>query len=306
MGKRDLSIILVSQRSRGILEKRIPHSLLIAGGVVLFLLIGSGLFLFWSFISSVSQEAKLARVEKENSFLSSELGNVKSIIDSLESGLGKLVEKEDAIRAVFGLPEVGQEIRQLGVGGREYPEPLPSGALWGEDFEEIRSDIDELYRRIKFENESLEYIYEEVTDKKQLLDHTPSIRPCEGYLSRGFGMKPDPFTGWMQFHQGMDFAAPRGTPVHAPAHGKVVFTGWYGALGKVVKINHDHNYLTVFGHLNSIKVRKGQEVRRGQLIGGMGSTGYSTGPHLHYEVHYRGHATDPSRFIYSSRDLVLE
>jgi murein DD-endopeptidase MepM/ murein hydrolase activator NlpD len=306
MGKRDFSIILVPHRSSGILRKRIPHSLLVAGGVVLFLLIGSGLFFFWSFISSVSQEAKLARVEKENSFLSSELGNVKSIIDSLESRLGKLVEKEDAIRAVFGMPEVGQEIRQLGVGGGEYPEPLPAGALWGEDFEEIRADIDELHRRIKFENESLEYIYGEVTGKKELLDHTPSIRPCAGYMSRGFGMKPDPFTGWMHFHQGIDFAAPLGTPVYAPADGMVVFTGWGGALGKVVKINHDHNYLTVFGHLNSIKVRNGQEVRRGQLVGGIGSTGYSTGPHLHYEVHYRGHPTDPSRFIYSSRDLVME
>lgn len=306
MGKKGLSLIVIPHGSAWILRKRIPFSFLIIGGAVLFLLLASNIFLSWNFFDRASQEAKLARFERENSFLSSELGNVKSIIDSLESELGKLVEKEDAIRTVFGLPEVDQEIRQLGVGGREYREPLPLGALWGESFEEICSDIDELYRRIKFENESLEYIYEEVTNKKQLLDHTPSIRPCEGYLSRGFGMKPDPFTGWMQFHQGMDFAAPRGTPIYASAHGKVVFTGWCGALGKVVKIDHGYNYLTVYGHLNSIKVRKGQEVRRGQLIGGMGSTGYSTGPHLHYEVRYRGHPTDPSRFIYSSRDLVLE
>lgn len=306
MGKRDLSIILVSHHSRGILEKRIPYGLLAFGGVILFLFIVSSLFLFWSFFNRVSQEAELTKLETENSFLSSELGGVKSVIDSLESELGKLVEKENAIRTVFGLPEVDQEIRQLGVGGREYREPLPLGALWGESFEEICSDIDELYRRIKFENESLEYIYEEVTNKKQLLDHTPSIRPCEGYISRGFGMKRDPFTGWMQFHQGIDFAAPRGTPVYASAHGEVTFTGWCGALGKVVKIDHGYNYLTVFGHLYSINVRKGQQVRRGQLIGGMGSTGYSTGPHLHYEVRYRGHPTDPRRFIYSSRDLVLE
>jgi len=306
MGKRALSIILVSHRSRGILQKRIPYGLLALGGVILLFLLASNLLLTWNFFDRASQEAKLARFERENSFLSSELGNVKSIIDSLESELGKLVEKEDAIRTVFGLPEVDQEIRQLGVGGREYREPLPSGALWGENFEEIRSDIDELHRRIKFENESLEYIYGEVTSKKELLDHTPSIKPCEGYISRGFGMKRDPFTGWMQFHQGIDFAAPRGTPVYASAHGEVTFTGWYGALGKVVKIDHGYGYGTVFGHLNSIKVYKGQQVRRGQLIGGMGSTGYSTGPHLHYEVRYRGHPTDPGRFIYSSADLVME
>jgi len=306
MGKKGLSVIVVPDRSARILRKRIPYGLLVAGGVVLFLFVAWSLFLSWSFSGSVSEEAKLARLERENSFLCLELGHVKSVIDSLELELGKLVEKEDAIRAVFGLPEVDQQIRQLGVGGREHREPLPSGALWGERFEEIRSGIDEIYRRIKFENESLEYIYGEVTSRRELLDHTPSIKPCEGYISRGFGMKRDPFTGWMQFHQGIDLAAARGTPVYAPAHGKVVFTGWYGALGKVVKVDHGHGYRTIFGHLNSIKARKGQQVKRGQMIGGMGSTGYSTGPHLHYEVHYHGHPTNPTRFIYSSTELVLK
>jgi murein DD-endopeptidase MepM/ murein hydrolase activator NlpD len=306
MGTRRLSLILVPGRSGRILRREITYGLLILAGGVALLLFASNLFLWWSFAHRSSQEAKMAKLERENSFLSSELADFRLVIDSLGQEVGELVEREKAIRIVFDLPEVDQDIRQLGIGGRDHSQPLPLRSVWGESFEEVRSGIDRLYRQIRFENESLEYVYQQVTNRKDLLDHTPSIRPCEGYISRGFGMKPDPFTGWMQFHQGMDFAASRGTPVHATACGKVVFTGWSGALGKVVKVDHGFGYQTVFGHLDDVKAVRGQPVKRGQLIGNIGSTGYSTGPHLHYEVRYRGQPIDPRKFIYGTADLVME
>ncbi|MBS7671382.1 M23 family metallopeptidase [Croceicoccus gelatinilyticus] len=112
-----------------------------------------------------------------------------------------------------------------------------------------------------------------------------------------FGTRDDPFHGKKRAHKGMDLAAPTGTPVHATGNGVVTYAGWKGSYGLLVVIRHPSGYETRFAHLSKVDVGKGQSVRKGSMIGRIGSTGRSTGPHLHYEVRLNGKALDPSRFM---------
>jgi murein DD-endopeptidase MepM/ murein hydrolase activator NlpD len=126
---------------------------------------------------------------------------------------------------------------------------------------------------------------------------TPSIAPAMGLMTDGFGGRPDPVTGRHALHRGLDISARRGTPVIAPADGVVVFTGLSGGLGRTIRIAHGLGYTTVYGHLDTIRVEPGEEVRRGAKIGTLGNSGRSTGPHLHYEVHVDGEAVNPLYYI---------
>jgi murein DD-endopeptidase MepM/ murein hydrolase activator NlpD len=134
-------------------------------------------------------------------------------------------------------------------------------------------------------------------DQATLLSRTPSIWPVRGYLSSGFGRRADPFTDRNEFHPGIDVSAPRGTEVAAPADGVVLAVGVRGAYGKAIIIDHGHEVITRYGHLEGYNVRPGQRVRRGDVIGFVGSTGRSNAPHLHYEVWARDRAQNPIHYI---------
>ena len=134
-------------------------------------------------------------------------------------------------------------------------------------------------------------------DQHTLLASTPSVWPVRGYLSAGFGNRADPFTGQRDFHPGIDISTPIGTRVTAPADGLVVSCAEKGAYGNTIIIDHGFGIVTRYGHLSGFNVKPGQQVRRGDVIGFVGSTGRSTGPHLHYEVRIDGEAVNPLAYI---------
>jgi murein DD-endopeptidase MepM/ murein hydrolase activator NlpD len=126
---------------------------------------------------------------------------------------------------------------------------------------------------------------------------TPSIWPVKGWVTSGFGPRLSPFSGQPAMHRGVDISVPENTPVVAPANGVITLAGWDGGLGNAIKIDHGYGYQTVYGHLNKVLVRHGQRVKRGDLIGLVGSTGLSTGPHLHYQVSVNLAPTNPLRYV---------
>ena len=134
-------------------------------------------------------------------------------------------------------------------------------------------------------------------DQSVLLSSTPSIWPVRGYLSAGFGNRLDPFTGQRDFHPGIDISTPQGTKIHSPADGVVIAVGVKGAYGNAVTVDHGFGIMTRYGHMASFNVRPGQRIRRGDVIGFVGSTGRSTAPHLHYEVWVRDQAQNPIHYI---------
>jgi murein DD-endopeptidase MepM/ murein hydrolase activator NlpD len=127
----------------------------------------------------------------------------------------------------------------------------------------------------------------------------PYRKPFIGQVdfSSGFGIRSDPFLGRPAMHTGLDFRASTGDPVRATAYGKVIAAGWQGGYGKMVEIDHGNTLSTRYGHLSEINVKVGDIVRIGQVIGAVGSTGRSTGPHLHYETRIDGDAVDPQKFL---------
>ena len=128
---------------------------------------------------------------------------------------------------------------------------------------------------------------------------TPNLWPLDGgYISSDFGSRSNPFDGYSSdYHPGIDIAANYGTPIYASAAGYVQRAGWYGGYGKYIKISHDYGYATAYGHLSSIEISAGDYVSKGQIIGYVGSTGYSTGPHLHFEVLLYGEQVNPRRLM---------
>lgn len=121
--------------------------------------------------------------------------------------------------------------------------------------------------------------------------------PSDAYHTSGFGLRRDPFTKRPTQHQGIDYGGQRNTPIYATAPGTVVFVGRNGAYGKMVTIDHGHGFKTRYAHLNKTYVKRGQKIKKGEKIAGMGSTGRSTATHLHYEVHFQGRQYDPAKFL---------
>jgi murein DD-endopeptidase MepM/ murein hydrolase activator NlpD len=166
-----------------------------------------------------------------------------------------------------------------------------------------------LYNRVRHQEVSYKEIEGMIRNKEKLLASTPAIQPINNKdlnrLSSGFSYRIDPIYKTVKFHAGLDFSAPSGTPIYATAQGVVKTAGNLGnGYGNHVVINHGYQYTTLYGHMFRIKVRPGQTVKRGEVIGYVGNTGKSTGPHLHYEVMKGGKHLDPIYFFYN--DLTPE
>lgn len=127
--------------------------------------------------------------------------------------------------------------------------------------------------------------------------------PVDGRITGGYGTRVDPFSGEGEYHTGMDMGAPVGTPVSAAADGTVTHAGWFNGYGRLVIVDHGNGYQTYYGHLSRVDVLEGQSLRQGEQVGAVGSSGHSTGPHLHYEVRIAGVPVNPYRFL-SSRSTL--
>lgn len=297
--KEKFSLLFIPHQKGKIREINISPVVLVSLLVGIALVLSSSLFFSLNAASRASDKFRLSRLKKENRHLQAKLGELNSAISGLQDQMAELIEKEKQVRMVFGLPEVDAQIRELGVGGPVAGQPTDVGANL-EQLYVAETELDKLLRQARFENDNFGEIYSSLSERKKILDHTPSVRPSAGYLSCGFGMRIDPFTGRRQLHRGVDLAVDIGTPVYATAKGVVSGVKRDVGLGKLIEINHGYGYKTVYAHLSRISVKRGQHVERGQIIGAVGNTGYSTGPHLHYEVHYQGRAKNPLNYFLGS------
>jgi len=183
------------------------------------------------------------------------------------------------------------------------------GMANNELFTSLFNTLNLLSSRVKVQNDSYKQIDELIKNKAEILSHTPAIQPVSNKdlnrIASGFGYRIDPVYKTVKMHAGLDFAAPQGTPIYATANGTISISGNKGnGYGNHVVINHGYGYQTLYGHMVKVKSNAGQKVSRGEVIGWVGSTGKSTGPHCHYEVHKNGNKIDPVYFFYN--DLTPE
>lgn len=174
---------------------------------------------------------------------------------------------------------------------------------------ELSSTLNNLQARIQYQYASYNEIEGLIKNQSEKLASIPAIQPVSNRdldrIASGFGMRIDPVYGTPKMHKGLDFTAPQGTPIYATGDGRVEVAGYdQSGYGNHVIINNGYGYETLFGHMVRVKVRPGEKVKRGEVIGWVGSTGKSTGPHCHYEVHINGREVDPVYFFYN--DLNAE
>lgn len=184
-------------------------------------------------------------------------------------------------------------VRKPAPGDDDVVRILGGAAIHGQ----LAAQAERLASELIARERSLDELLERLEGKSAQLASTPSIWPTSGWVTSSYGYRTSPFTGRRQFHSGIDIAANFGTPVVAPATGRVVFAGRKGAMGNMVEIDHGYGIHSIYGHLAEFFVKKGEFVERGQRIAAVGSTGRSTGPHLHYSVRLNRKHVNPANYI---------
>jgi len=241
-------------------------------------------------------KASYGYVSENLSLLSKEILNLNKQIDIIE-------KKDSALRSYAGMPSIDKNIRELGIGGKKIESNrfLNNVApIVNKELAILEMDVEKLSRQVNFEMKSYKSIYSEVQKSIQRISKIPSIRPVDGgYLNSTFGYRIDPIDNVKRFHHGQDITVKSGSPVYAPADGEIKRAYYVGGFGNHIKIDHGLGYTTLFAHLSKLKVKHGQKVKRGEIIGYSGNTGRSTAPHLHYEIHYNGEPQNPLDYFFS-------
>ena len=270
----------------------------VATVVVAFLLAGT-----FGIITRSVDVANSQRLEHENRALSEELAQLNQHVGSLSDTLAVISRRDEQVRLVAGLDPLSPEVRRAGVGGpegawAERERLLTEGGATGREALRVRVNLDGLIRRANLVSSSFREAADSLSAHMQRMAATPSIMPTEGFLTSNFAqIRYHPILHYDRPHEGIDITAPYGTPIIAPAGGKVTKVGWENGYGLTVEIDHGYGITTRYAHQSRTAVVVGEQVKRGDRLGYVGSTGLSTGPHLHYEVIVDGRHTDPLKFI---------
>ena len=289
MDKRYSTIIFVPHARAKFRKLKVSHRLLFS----MVSLVASSLCLssFFSvqYFTSLSQTHELSKLRRENKELQVANESFSKSVESLRTQLHTVEERTRKLAIIAGISTL-DETSQGGVGGVRQNEEIAANSPY-------RDDIDKMSFRSHRVQRDLSVLEEKFVAQSQLLSSTPSIAPVRGILTDGFGGRSDPFTGEPGTHNAIDISSALGQAVRSPADGIVVKSEWANGYGNVIYVSHGYGYSTRYGHLQSFAVRPGARVKRGDVIGYVGSTGRSTSPHLHYEVLVNGQLTNPLRLL---------
>lgn len=288
MDKRYSTIIFVPHARAKFRKLRVSHRALFS--VVSLLTSSLCLSTFFSvqYFTSLSQTHELTRLKRENRDLQTANEQFSKSVERLRSQLTSVEDKTRKLAIIAGVSSL-EEGAQGGVGGTRQNENLPGDVY--------RDEVDKMSFRSRRLESDLSLLEEKFVERSRMLSCTPSIAPVRGILTDGFGGRRDPFTGEPASHAAIDISSAAGQPIRSPADGIVVKAEWANGYGNVIYISHGYGYSTRYGHLSAFNVKPGQRVKRGDVIGSVGSTGRSTGPHLHYEVRVNGNPVNPLEYI---------
>jgi murein DD-endopeptidase MepM/ murein hydrolase activator NlpD len=222
--------------------------------------------------------------------------------------ISDLVSFEDKTRLKFGLEKISEDVRKAGVGGKPDNSELALATL-GDPMvlkaHSIKETLEALLRQTVIQDSTFNRVATYVDQQSEMWKQRPSISPVWGRITSPFGYRIHPFTGAYILHEGLDISGTIGTPIKASADGIVSFVGVKENFGNVVIINHPASgFRTIFGHLQKAGVVEGQAVKRGDLVGYLGNTGRSTGPHLHYEIHKWSDLVNPMDYFIPTDSMV--
>lgn len=239
-------------------------------------------------------QREIDQMSLQYEILQERMGQVSVVLEDIQ-------ERDDSIyRVLFNASPISSDIRQAGYGGIDRYENLKNYRN-SDIMMESAKKLDEISKTLIVQSKSYDELLELAKSKSEMMASIPAISPINSKNLHqgisGFGSRIHPVYKIKKKHMGMDFAAPIGTPIYATGNGIISETGRERGYGNMVKIDHNYGYETLYGHMSKIAVKKGQKIKRGEIIGYVGNTGISTGPHLHYEVIQNNRPVNPINFF---------
>ena len=300
MASKKSTILFLPRGSNTVRKINVSRSVTSIIVFLIFMMVLSVSWLINDYRKIKTQIPELNYLKKENRIQKTQIIALSKKINKINQNMVKLQEFERKLRVMTNLEPSEKQDQLFAIGGSNIItlksnyqlEEVHKGLI-----QQMHKSLEELQTRTALASISQTELNDFLKEQKSILACTPSIRPTDGWFSSGFGYRISPFTNQREFHKGIDIATRIGTTVIAPADGLVVFVGREGNFGKMISINHGYNLKTRYGHLNKFRAKKGQHVKRGQIIGEVGKSGRCTGPHLHYEVLLNGVPVNPLRYI---------
>jgi murein DD-endopeptidase MepM/ murein hydrolase activator NlpD len=286
MSRKFYTIFILPHAHARFRKLHVSRNFVIAISALALTIGGSAAFAPHLFFRSRALADRAAAVELENKQLREDKTRYEATVAQMGEHLA-------AVEAVAG------KLAQA-VGLKDLPSERPSGGVgtsFGSRAELFGEESSALQKRMENLDSSFDRLEQAWGERLKVLASTPSLAPVSGFFSDGFGWRRDPIDGSREFHKGVDIVAPNGTPVRASADGLVTAAGRMSGYGAMIHLAHGYGMGTRYGHLSRLMVTPGQRVKRGDVIGLVGSTGRSTGPHLHYEVFRTGVQVDPRKYL---------
>ena len=309
MRKHRWNIILAAPcNSKDARSVRIPRFITLI--CVLITLAGAAGFVRVAYLASSYGVAVLGVSDqrRENRNLRNKIENLEKFVQGEKETISRIVNYEDNARLKYGMESIDSDIRLAGVGGLPSQEDMLFASMLDPVIvraESLRLQAAALLRQAELQESTFRQTTENVQKLHSRWTKRPSIWPTHGRVTSEYGYRFHPFTGLRLMHEGLDIANEIWTPIYSTADGQVQNVSNWTHFGNLVKISHlNGEYLTYYAHLHKASVTPGQFVKRGELIGYMGNSGRSTGPHLHYEVHHKGRPINPMAFILPTDQIV--
>jgi len=253
-------------------------------------------------LSSFAGTPSEIALKAENQELVKQLKKTKSTIEGLDNKVSNLAETDNEIfRSMLGMDAISYDERKAGAGGADiysnfdvYDEETSQILKW------TANNLDNLERRINIQKTSFEEVKKYYNNNRNKMMHIPAIRPVKGIILSGFGMRYHPILKYRRMHEGVDFRAKVGTPVHATGDGIVKYAKRKGTFGRYLVIDHGFGLKSSYAHLSAFKkgIKPGTKVKRGEVVAFTGSSGLTEGPHLHYQVMKNGKPVDPLNYLF--------
>lgn len=261
-------------------------------------------FIAFTYFDSPKEKMQKREIEwltYQYNLLNKKLGQVETVLNDIE-------KRDDNIyRMIFEAEPISEEVRKAGFGGVDRYKQL-EGFDNSKLVIETSSKLDRISKQLYVQTKSFDEVVKMAKNKENMLASIPAIQPISKkdlkHAPSGYGMRMHPIYKYVKFHAGMDFTANVGTPIYATGDGVVESAEFGSGYGLHIVINHGYGYKTLYGHMQKMAVKLRQKVKRGELIGYVGNTGLSAGPHVHYEVHKNGSPINPVNFYYN--DLTPE
>lgn len=305
--RKRISFLIVGGTGSLLRHMTVPKSLIygcIAGFLAIFFGVGYILYDYANLQRSLLAEAALERKiflqQEEIADQKKQIQTFAKKINLLKTEFQKLSDFEKRIRTIANIEKEDEQEGFFGIGGFMEQDLDAELALEKSHNELIRlmhKQTGSLEVAVLDQKDNFEKLFDFLEQQIIKMGATPTIWPARGYISSAFGYRKSPFTGLRDFHKGLDIAAKSGTPVKATADGKVTFAGKKGSYGNFIVIDHGHGMVTRYAHMDTMAVKRGDRVKRGNIIGEVGNSGRSTGSHLHYEVHLNGVPVNPKKYI---------